>query len=66
MTLEDLTIRRDAILQNLGKARVQFGDRSIEFSSAKEALAVIDGEIAKATSTSSTQGSTSLAQFSKE
>ena len=66
MTVEDLLLRRDAILRTIGKAREQFGERSVQYSDAASALALIDLEISKVNSTSSTQGSTSLAQFSKE
>lgn len=47
MTLEQLQAKREEILQSLGIARIQFGERSIEYARQQEALAVVDREIAK-------------------
>jgi len=49
MTLAELQERRDEIVRSLGVARVQFGERSLEYGRQKEALEVIDREIAKLT-----------------
>jgi hypothetical protein len=49
MTLADLQERRDEIVRSLGVARVQFGERSLEYGRQKEALELIDREIAKLT-----------------
>ena len=47
MTLAELQERRDEIVRSLGVARVQFGERSLEYGRQKEALELIDREIAK-------------------
>ncbi len=47
MTLEQLQAKREEILQSLGIARVQFGERSMEYARQQEALTVVDREIAK-------------------
>jgi hypothetical protein len=49
MTLAELQERRDEIVRSLGVARVQFGERSLEYGRQKEALELIDREIAKLT-----------------
>jgi hypothetical protein len=49
MTLTELQERRDEIVRSLGVARVQFGERSLEYGRQKEALELIDREIAKLT-----------------
>jgi len=49
MTLTELQERRDEIVRSLGVARVQFGQRSLEYGRQKEALELIDREIAKLT-----------------
>ena len=49
MTLTELQERRDEIVSSLGVARVQFGERSLEYGRQKEALELIDREIAKLT-----------------
>jgi len=51
MTLAELQERRDEIVRSLGVARVQFGERSLEYGRQKEALELIDREIAKLTQT---------------
>jgi hypothetical protein len=52
MTLTELQERRDEIVRSLGVARVQFGERSLEYGRQKEALELIDREIAKLTQAS--------------
>jgi len=49
MTLAELQERRDEIVRSLGVARVQFGERSLEYGRQKEALELLDREIAKLT-----------------
>ena len=49
MTLAELQQRRNEILQTLGIARIQFGERSIEYARQAEALQAIDREIARLT-----------------
>jgi len=49
MTLAELQERRDEIVRSLGLTRVQFGERSLEYGRQKEALELIDREIAKLT-----------------
>jgi len=49
MTLAELQQRRNEILQTLGVARIQFGERSIEYARQAEALQAIDREIARLT-----------------
>jgi hypothetical protein len=49
MTLAELQERRDEIVRTLGVARVQFGERSIEYARQAEALQAIDREIARLT-----------------
>ena len=49
MTLAELQERREEIIRSLGVARVQFGERSLEYGRQKEALELIDREIAKLT-----------------
>lgn len=49
MTLAELQARRDEIVRTLGTTRVQFGERSVEYGRQKEALELIDREIAKLT-----------------
>ena len=49
MTLEELEIKRTQILNRIGVASVSFGDRSVQYSEATKALAVIDAEIARLT-----------------
>jgi hypothetical protein len=51
MTLAELETKRDEILHSLGVARVQFGERSIQYDEQEKALALIDGEIAKSSGT---------------
>ena len=48
MTLAELDAKRDEILHSLGVARLQFGDRSIQYAEQEKALALIDAEIVKA------------------
>jgi len=49
MTLTELQQRRDEIVRTLGVARIQFGERSIEYARQAEALQAIDREIARLT-----------------
>jgi len=49
MTLAELQERREEIVRSLGVTRVQFGERSLEYGRQKEALELIDREIAKLT-----------------
>jgi len=49
MTLSELQERRDEIVRTLGVARVQFGERSVEYAKQAEALQAIDREIARLT-----------------
>ena len=56
MTLEELQAKREEILKAIGIARVQFGDRSLQYvEDKKRELALIDEEIAKAGSTKITR-----------
>ena len=56
MTLDQLQAKRDAIVQSLGMARVQFENRSIEYVQDKQReLALIDAEIARLQSPQSRQ-----------
>jgi len=47
MTLAELQERREEIVRTLGVARIQFGERSIEYARQAEALQAIDREIAR-------------------
>jgi len=49
MTLAELQQKRDEIVRTLGVARIQFGERSIEYARQAEALQAIDREIARLT-----------------
>jgi len=49
MTIEELNTKRDEILSRAGTLRVQFGERSVQYSEAKDALALIDSEISRVT-----------------
>jgi len=49
MTLAELQERRDEIVRSLGVTRVQFGERSVEYGRQKEALEIVDRELAKLT-----------------
>ena len=49
MTLTELQQKRDEIVRTLGIARIQFGERSIEYARQAEALQAIDREIARLT-----------------
>ncbi len=62
MTLSELQAKRDEILNTLGIARLEFGERSVQYAEQQQALALIDAEIAKA---SSTTDRFSLARTSK-
>jgi len=68
MTVPELQAQRDQILTRIGIVRQQFGDRSVEFSDAKAALALIDAEISKATAAAQTLATprTSYVQFSDD
>jgi len=45
--LAELHQRRDEIVRTLGVARIQFGERSIEYARQAEALQALDREIAR-------------------
>ena len=47
MTVAELQTKRDEILNSLGVARLQFGERSIQYAEQEKALALIDAEITK-------------------
>jgi len=47
MTLTELQQYRDEIVRTLGVARVQFGERSVEYARQAEALQALDREIAR-------------------
>jgi len=49
MTLAELQQKRDEIVRTLGVARIQFGERSIQYSEQVQALQAIDREIARLT-----------------
>jgi len=49
MTLAELQERRDEIVRSLGVTRVQFGERSVEYGRQKEALELLDRELARLT-----------------
>ena len=49
MTLTELQQKRDEIVRTLGVARIQFGERSIQYSEQVQALQAIDREIARLT-----------------
>ena len=49
MTLAELQERRDEIVRSLGVTRVQFGERSVEYGRQREALELIDRELARLT-----------------
>jgi hypothetical protein len=51
MTLSELQERRDEIVRTLGVARVQFGERSVEYARQAEALQAVDREISRLTAT---------------
>lgn len=63
MTLQDLQAKREEILASIGIARVQFGERSVQYSDQQKALAAIDAEIQRMTQAA--QRSVSLAEFRK-
>ena len=63
MTVSELQIKRDEILNSLGVARLQFGERSIQYAEQEKALALIDAEINKVSG--SAQDRFSLARTSK-
>ena len=62
MTLEDLLAKREDILKSIGILRVQFGERSVQYSDQARALAAIDAEIARL---QQVQRSVSYAEFRK-
>ena len=45
--LAELQAKRAEVVKSIGLTRVQFGERSIEYSQQREALELIDSEIAK-------------------
>ena len=62
MTLEELLAKREDILKSIGILRVQFGERSVQYSDQARALAAIDAEIARL---QQVQRSVSYAEFRK-
>jgi hypothetical protein len=62
MTLDELLSKREEILRTIGILRVQFGERSVQYSDQARALAAIDAEIARL---QQTQRSVSYAEFKK-
>lgn len=65
MTLEELQARREEILKRIGIARASFGERSVEYSDAQKALAVLDSEIEKLASEQAGKSRTTYAIFRK-
>lgn len=63
MTLDELRAKREEILASVGIARVQFGERSVQYSDQQKALAAIDAEIERLMRVS--QRSVSFAEFRK-
>lgn len=49
MTITELQAKRDEILSQCNIARAGTGDKSVEFTEASRALALIDAEIARVT-----------------
>jgi hypothetical protein len=49
VTLAELQERREEIVRSLGVTRVQFGERSVEYGRQREALELLDREIARLT-----------------
>jgi hypothetical protein len=49
MTLAELQERREEIVRSLGVTRVQFGERSVEYGRQREALELLDRELARLT-----------------
>lgn len=45
MTLAQLQAKRDEIIARVGVAQKTFGERSVQYSDAAAALALLDGEI---------------------
>ncbi len=54
VTLEQLQQQRAEIVARIGIVRLTFGDRSVEYGRAQDALAAIDAEISKLSPQSST------------
>ena len=48
MTIVELEAKRTEILNRIGIASASFGDRSVQYSDAVKALAVLDAEISRA------------------
>lgn len=63
MTLDELQAKREEILASIGIARVQFGERSVQYADQQKALAAIDAEIQRIMQVS--QRSVSVAEFRK-
>jgi hypothetical protein len=62
LTLAELQQKRDEIVATIGILRVQYGERSVQYSDQARALAAIDAEIARL---QQPQRSVSYAEFSK-
>ena len=66
MNLAELQAKRDKILSRLDVARAGYGERSVEYRSAAESLAVLDNEIEKLSVEAETAPSrTTYASFRK-
>ncbi len=63
MTIQELEAKREEILASIGIVRVQFGERSVQYSDQQKALAAIDAEIERLARAS--QRSVSFAEFRK-
>lgn len=63
MTIDELQAKREEILASIGIARVQFGERSVQYADQQKALAAIDAEMQRLTQAS--QRSVSFAEFRK-
>lgn len=55
MTLLELQAKRDEIVKSIGVVRAQHGDYSVEYADAQKALALIDSEISRASTTPKTR-----------
>lgn len=67
MTREQLETKRTEILTTLGIASATFGDKSVQYSEASKALAVIDNELSRLDSATTTgsQFRTSFVSFTR-
>ena len=62
MTVEQLLEKREEILKTIGIMRLQFGERSIQYSDQQRALAAIDAELQRM---NQQQRSVTYAEFRK-